>query len=96
MEVDAAGFVQRTFVSTATKVKDGAAKDDSGGFEFGTAAERTLAPIKAPNAAFLEQQEGLCHPNLFGDPKAREAKFLDYLCDLRKALLSKNGGGCRT
>jgi hypothetical protein len=53
-------------------------------FSFGTAAEVSANPAQKVLAEI--NKEGLCHPNLFGDEKLREQKWIDYLFNLRQKL----------
>ncbi len=57
------------------------------GFQFGTSIEKSMTS----SAAFLAKinEEGLCHPNLFADPKRREEKYLRNLFELRQKLIEK-------
>jgi len=92
------GFSPAAFVSSAKeKVANIALPDapSSGDFTFGTALEKKSESSNAqpPTAKekFLAdlEREGLCHPNLFGDEKEREAKWIRYLFNLRREALLK-------
>lgn len=88
------GFEQKTFVSSAsqkrqqqeTTLKNDDIKNE--GFQFGTSIDRTSSTTNAFLAKINE--EGLCHPNLYADPKRREEKYLKNLLELRQRLRQKS------
>ena len=61
------------------------------GFQFGTSIEKSITPSEMVSNAFMAKinEEGLCHPNLFADPKRREEKYIKNLFELRQKLIEK-------
>jgi hypothetical protein len=88
------GFEQKTFVSSASQKRqqqETTQKNDdikNEGFQFGTSIDRTSSTTNAFLAKINE--EGLCHPNLYADPKRREEKYLKNLLELRQRLRQKS------
>ena len=87
-EIESSSFNQAAFSSSASEKLSqislpGERGETGDGFTFGTAAE------KASRDDFLEKinNDGLCHPNLFGDEKEREEKWIRKLSALRQKLI---------
>lgn len=84
--IESSGFEQKTFKSSSTG-NEGKAPN----FEFGTQAEKdALSNIdQAKKVIERFENEDICHPDWFGDQEERNAKWLRYLSQLRKKILSQ-------
>ena len=93
-DVESSSFEPKSFKSSRShqKSSDTSGKKDSEQFQFGTMAEKEAnTDIGISNKPISEvfssiAGEGLCHPNLFGDPIKREERWLEYLSNLRKTI----------
>ena len=92
--VESSSFEQKTFISSRSQPRPQQASNIQAAeqFQFGTSAEMAAAknngisdkPLN--NIVMSIAGEGLCHPNLFGDPVKREERWLDYLYNLRQSI----------
>ena len=93
-DVESSSFEQKTFKTSRSQQSMIAAADkrDNQDFQFGTSAEKAAnndigISDKPLGEVFMSiAGEGLCHPNLFGDPVKREERWLEYLLNLRKTI----------
>ena len=93
-EVESSSFEQKTFKSSRSQASSNQAsrQENEELFQFGTSAEKSAAknngigdkPIT--NILASVAGEGLCHPNLFGDPVKREERWIEYLLKLRESI----------
>ncbi len=99
-----AGFVSSASAKLAQIALPGEAgaeaRGGAGGFEFGTALEAMSAedPSGATRVPSAKEKmlaeinkEGLCHPDLFGDERDREERWVRKLFRLRRSLMAGEG-----
>ncbi len=99
-DIESAGFTPAAFASSAAdrlaKIAlpppAGSMGNNGDSFGFGTALEKKIdeqqqSGSSSSRAVAEMEKEGLCHPNLFGDEKAREKKWVAKLFKLRKSLM---------
>jgi len=97
-DVESSSFEPKTFKSSRSQQKSSeiSGNKDSEQFQFGTMAEKAAnTDLGISNKPITEvfasiAGEGLCHPNLFGDPIKREERWLEYLSNLRKTVHDEN------
>ena len=93
-EVESTSFEQKTFKSSRLEQSHLQVPEtqDSEQFQFGTSAEKVavqksgIGDKSISNIFTSMAGEGLCHPNLFGDPLIREERWLQYLLNLRESI----------
>lgn len=93
-EVESTSFEQKTFKSSRLQqsLHQTAEIHDSEQFQFGTSAEKVAVQESGIGEKSISNifksiaGEGLCHPNLFGDPLIREERWLHYLVKLRESI----------
>ena len=93
-EVESTSFEQKTFKSSRLVQSQHQLPEihDSEQFQFGTNAEKVAAKESGIGEKSISNiftsiaGEGLCHPNLFGDPLVREERWLHYLLKLRESI----------
>ncbi len=70
-------------------------QDPGSDFAFGTALEAEAASGATAKARILTEieKEGLCHPDLFGDAKEREERWIRKLYAARREAMAAAGGG---
>ena len=93
-EVESSSFEQKTFKSSRSQASSNQAsrQENEDLFQFGTSAEKSaaknngIADKPITNILASVAGEGLCHPNLFGDPVKREERWIEYLLKLRESI----------
>ena len=93
-DVESSSFEPKTFKSSRSQQNQAEVldKEDKDGFQFGTSAEKSAntnigISNKPVSQVFMSiAGEGLCHPNLFGDPTKRDERWVEYLINLRKSI----------
>ena len=93
-EVESSSFEQKTFKSSRSQASSNQASrhENEELFQFGTSAEKSaaknngIADKPITNILASVAGEGLCHPNLFGDPVKREERWIEYLLKLRESI----------
>ena len=92
-DVESTSFEQKTFKSSRSLHNNQQIEiTKSEQFEFGTSAEKAAVTDNSIGGKPISNiftsiaGEGLCHPNMFGDPTIREERWLHYLIKLRDSI----------
>ena len=99
-EVETSSFEQKAFKSSRSQPNPQQASniETKEQFQFGTSAEQAavkntgIGDKPMSNILMSMAGEGLCHPNLFGDPVKREERWFEYLIKLRQSIHAEKKG----